>query len=499
MKINLHKLKPQKSCIGLDINTHSIKLVELENRRDRLILKNLGSETLNGDLNGHDVSQAIERLRKRLDIQNSTILTSMNGATVRHKLIKTPLLSYPETELWLQLHLAEYLPPGIRSSDVAFSFHIGQENHEQQHVLLSIVRKNDIQQRLELLQQAKLSPSAISSGCLDLLNTLALQSDDFFDKTVAIISQQSDKTTVIFCEQGLLADYQEIFIADNNLWGEKIKHLLVHYWQQEQGKPPVAKIFLTGTETEKPALRQCLEEIAAVEIIEPLSGIEKNGQSQLPPDFALATGLAVKGFYPLLNTIDLLPAAEKQQHVQIQEKRSALNVMFLAGGFFLVLYLIISLWTRVVSSQLKTVDEQFSLLNAQIMAIEKLKQENRLLSEKILQVQGIVLKRSHHSERLYELSRMMPQQVWLRELSLGQNKKQATNSAVAGNEIISLAGLAFSAAQVAMFLKSLEDSPSFTNVKLERMVTISAAEVWEKSKLRNIPLVKFIINLEIER
>jgi Tfp pilus assembly PilM family ATPase/Tfp pilus assembly protein PilN len=530
MNLKLNTLKFRESYLGLDIDSRVVKIVELEKCRKGMILKKWGSEPVPPQENGEALAESIKKLKHRMGLNGSRVITRMDGFGVRHTMVKTPVLSFTDTEQWLQENIHHYLPPGVQKNEVNLSFHIGSENGDEQDVLLVIARKSEINQRIDLLQNLGLEVESLGAGYSDVVNALFCYGEEFCHKNVAVITINPEQTTIIICENGFVSCYQELFLElplDNNSaiqspvdlpsadtehletdrqtdlntimqhWYIEVKQVLIDYWVKSLNKQPISKIYLCGKSKWFLVVSKYLETIAETEIAQPLKGILSNGK-KMAAEYALPAGLALKGHYPLLNSINLLPAENKEKNTFDKEKNRALRMILAAGIIFLLLVIFGNVSGLYVNNKLETSQENFQQLQSRIIALEKLESENVSLSQQIGLAKDILVNRSNYSLLLWELSRILPKKVWLREITISKQspneKKAKPEYSHTNSSHFSLSGFTFTEQNIASVLKSMENSKMFTDLKLIQTRMISANQVYEKTKLKRVSLIRFTID-----
>ncbi len=523
MNLDIKDISLRERYWGLEICQNCVRMVELVQGRKGISVARWGCEPISSNNNNgsRETWSAVKTLKARLGIRHGRIVSRLDDIGVRHLMIKTPLLSYPETEQWLTENISGFLPTGISQEDVRFSFQIGSEQAEQQNVLLAIARKNAICNHIDTLKNIGFEVEAISSGSSDLVNVLSLQGDEFYQDTIAILNIHRETTAIIICEAGHISFYKEIRISVTNKnllvaeapvgafqtrnyieeednssqeWSEEVKQVLVDYWIETLGKKPVSKIMLTANDEATLEHGMSLQQISPVEIIQPMpDSTAKNAQPGF--DYSLPAGLALKGHYPFLNTINFLSQEHISRNAEEREKRKSLRIMLIAGSLFLVMLCMVQLVRFYFAHQLSFSEDAIFQMQSHIVTLEKLKNDNEKLSQQIRHAREIIVNRSSHSQLLWEISRLLPEKLWLRELSVyesnGSDKNPKTNLNPAGSLCCAMNGFAFSEQQIAQFLKALEDSERFTNVRLLQTRMISAKEVFEKSKVRRVALIRF--------
>jgi len=163
-------LPRKRQLIGLDIGSHSIKLVELEEaKRGGWMLQNLGLAQLPAETivegNIQDPGAVVETIRQLVaNVKPATksVATSISGYSVIVKKIIVGKATQEELEESIHWEAEQYIPFDI--NDVNIDFQIlgeAESNPDQMEVMLVAAKKDIIDTYTGLLQQAGLTPAVI--------------------------------------------------------------------------------------------------------------------------------------------------------------------------------------------------------------------------------------------------------------------------------------------------------------------------------------------------
>ena len=115
--------------VGLDIGTHAIKAVVLEERGDGYSLRRFGYRHLEPELivdravmDPKKVSETIHDLFSEVGIRNKQVAVSVSGLSIIVKNIHIPEMTEEELEVSIQWEAEQYIPFDI--SDVNLDFQI---------------------------------------------------------------------------------------------------------------------------------------------------------------------------------------------------------------------------------------------------------------------------------------------------------------------------------------------------------------------------------------
>lgn len=180
-------LPKKRQLIGLDIGSHSIKLVELdEGKRGGYHLRNLGLAQLPPEAivegNIQDEAAVVETIRQLVaNVKPATksVATSISGYSVIVKKITVGKASQEELEEAIHWEAEQYIPFDI--NDVNIDFQIlgdSESNPDQMEVMLVAAKKDIIDTYTGLLRAAGLIPTVIEVDSFAMGNAYEISYGD---------------------------------------------------------------------------------------------------------------------------------------------------------------------------------------------------------------------------------------------------------------------------------------------------------------------------------
>jgi Tfp pilus assembly protein PilN len=351
-----------------------------------------------------------------------------------------------------------------------------------------------LQEKLQWVEAAGLQPIMVGAGELDIFNAFAFSTDEVLSKNLLFIDQRAHTTSMLVTANGNPVLYREYAASTSATLKSEIQKVFSS-WQID-GQKSIDKIIFVGDSAASETTRAILPGDIAATIGQPLAGLLQNGE-KLDARYSLAAGLALKPCFPELNAINLLPAEKSSRLKQRHEKKRALRLI-LAGGVLTLLCLVaLNVLKLILTNKLTASEEQIFALASQLAAHAELQKEQSQLQQALTDVQRLVTQRSQYAQLLEEISRVMPEGVWLHELAIAPND-DTTNENRKGTRRnqVQLRGWAFDEGKVAALLAQLENSPRVSQVRLLSTTRLAADEVWQRSRLRKMPLVEFVIASE---
>lgn len=262
---------PKKNqLVGLDIGSHSIKLVEVEDTKKGKILKSFGMIGLPQDaiVEGaikemEIVSSAIKTLYKHLKVKNRNVVTSISGYSVIVKKITIQKRGEAELEATIQDEAEQYIPFDINDVNLDYEVLSSSDDTDQQKreakedrgfmdVMLVAAKKDIVEDYVSLLHLTGLSPAILDVDAFALQNAFESASQEM-SGCYAIVNVGAEELGINAIKNGA-----SIFTRDSSYGGYQINEAImskfgVSYEEAE-------KIKLGGTKIESKE-RETLEDV----------------------------------------------------------------------------------------------------------------------------------------------------------------------------------------------------------------------------------------------
>jgi len=499
----------KQTAIGLDIGEDSVKLVKLIKIFNRIRIASFGQEKWDSSDKSHDTTiLAIQRLFAKLRIIQKDVIIHLGEKKVRHVFLKSPVLSGSDLDCWIRDKIAKEFPIPIDTSQIVFSYHMMHAGEDHCHLLVAYCQDTILKERIALLSEAGLTPVMIGAGSVDMFLPFALEESDIFSRTIHFIEFGKNYTNSLILEKGSPVFYRSM---DGELRQKKradsifqsppqdmsdcssrndVLEEVISLWKQT-GRSEIDRTILVGSDIPESKSDEMKYSSGTFEVGYPLQNMIQN--KTLSPEYSLAAGLALKKFFPLLDTIDLLPEERKFTIKKQNKKRRILSVTVGIGLIFSLILMALHIVKMRIAMKLESTEKEMVLHNDQIVAIEQIKKERSQLEQALRDMQQLVHRRSHYAELLEEISRILPNKLWLNQFtSIPVKESENVQSGTRQNKAL-LHGWAFQEEEIALLLSRLENFSYFSDVQLLSTERISAEAVWKRSKLSEVSLIQFTI------
>jgi len=323
---------PKKNqLVGIDIGSHSIKIIEIEDTNKGMILKNFGMIRLpqdaivEGSIKEMEiVSAALKNLFKNLRIKNRNVVTSISGYSVIVKKITIPQKGEADLEASIQSEAEQYIPFDI--NDVNLDFQIlpseegeaeteEEEKQELMDVLLVAAKKDIVEEYISLFHLTELNPVVLDIDAFALQNVFEI-SDHEQSGCHALVHIGAQQLTI-----NVIRDGHSIFTRDSSYGGSQItsdiqNKLNISYEEAEGlklgAKPiepsqrPIFEEMFSSTVTKwAHEVKRALDFVATTFAEARVDNILVSGGSSLIPGFikylGVETGLEIEMLNPFAN------------------------------------------------------------------------------------------------------------------------------------------------------------------------------------------------------
>jgi type IV pilus assembly protein PilM len=228
--LNIEKFRFRKApeALGVDLGSTALKIIQLKGAPGKkwsltrwayLPLPNAGPDVPGPDRR----AQAINLLKDYVAKQKKTAarwsVFSVSGNSVIVRYVKFPRMSRDDFSKMIQIEAEPYIPFAIH--EVNLDFHVLgdviEDGQKKMETILVAAKKEIIQSRREVVQQAGLQPILIDVDAFALANTYDLNRNAAVKETVLLVHIGASVTTMAILENGQPKVVRDVFIAGNTL------------------------------------------------------------------------------------------------------------------------------------------------------------------------------------------------------------------------------------------------------------------------------------------
>lgn len=215
-----------KSMVGVDIGSSSVKAVELQGKSGSFQLLSLGYQSLQADsivdgqiMELNSVANAISQIFNEHKIKTTRVAAGVNGHSVIVKNIVLPQMTEAELEESFSWHAEEHIPFDI--SDVNLDYHVMDKSDDAIHVLMAACKRDKVANLKQTIQLAGKQPAVIDVDAFALQNCYELNYDPQAGEIVALLNIGASTTNI-----NILNGVRSVFTRDATFGGNQYTSLL---------------------------------------------------------------------------------------------------------------------------------------------------------------------------------------------------------------------------------------------------------------------------------
>ncbi len=504
----LKKAGGGNNVISIDIGSSSLKLVQVERRGKKYVVKGLTTEKLPPELivgkeimDRQEVIIKIQEAVKKLgtDVQSAAINVAGQDVIVRKITVpkQKKKEELDESILW---KIREEL--NVDPADVTWGYFILGDSATagSVDVFLAAAKLEVIYGLLDLVRAAGLEPFAINVDPVSLYNTLKYNGYLEEDKTIGLVHIGYENTVLVIIKGGKILLSREMHVSTKT-YVESISRFLDlprEVAEEVMYKGP-------GNKVEEEAFRDTIESLndrfvgnlernfqgilpeggsvdkwilsgggayiaglpeyikdkfdGEVEILDPFRELEyeaEEGFGDMPAIYSVAIGLAIS-YFEKETSINILPPEE----LEVIEEISLVPHIVLSAVILIVFLLIMGVVSIFQSRKIVKLESEKKALIEQKVVLQRKANEIRGIKKQIEEVRGKieVIKnlsrdRARYVQIMDEINRLIPYDTWL----LGVSER--------GSDKLELEGETGSNLILAQFMKRLLSSPLISDVQL---------------------------------
>ena len=255
-----------KESVGLDIGSHSIKLVHLKKLHDGFKLLNYeikstlpeGYEPVLSDLSRDRFTPVLSGMLRSLKINPKKVkhlVSSIGGDNTSTKQIKTIFLPDDELESALFFEAKKHLP--ISGAEMLLDYQVlnVEEKTNNMNILLAASTKSLLKEHSDILTSVGLSPGIVDIESLSIANSFAFNSF-VEDGVYVILNLGSFKTNMVICGPNAKFFSRDISWGGYHFTKDIMKRQKLSYEKAEESKlePGLKKEKATAESTSSIAL-----------------------------------------------------------------------------------------------------------------------------------------------------------------------------------------------------------------------------------------------------
>lgn len=261
-----------KNVIGIDIGSHSIKVVCLKGGKDPSLVSfgiipmpHEGAVADGQIVDGAAISQNLKEFMKATKMKGGTTVAGVSNQNIITRFIKVPMMADNEMDEAIKYEAEQYVPYALE--DMNLSYHklaqVEDDGMAQNSVLLVCAQKEYINNFLAVLKEAGITAQVLDVDNLAIIN--ALDRGIRPEEVTAVIDIGAASTNINILKEGVLKFTRNIPIAGNNITNVIMNVMKLDFQQAEALKIEDGSVNVDGGEGSEisEVVRTIIEELAS--------------------------------------------------------------------------------------------------------------------------------------------------------------------------------------------------------------------------------------------
>jgi type IV pilus assembly protein PilM len=221
-----HLLKTNKYPIGIDIGAYAVRMAQLSERGSGAVVTASYMHPLDptlplqGALRERAIAQAIEAGMSQGQFKGNNVVMSLPANAVIYKNIRIPIMPPNEIRQAVHWEATDRLHLSLDNVELQY-LNVGevrQGEEQKQEIIILAVKKQLIEQHVEVLSQNNLIPVAVEAAPSALARWANYhQATDADEQAVVILDLGYDYSKILICRHGRVLFYKQIDAAGRQI------------------------------------------------------------------------------------------------------------------------------------------------------------------------------------------------------------------------------------------------------------------------------------------
>jgi len=207
--------------VGLDIGTYSIKLVVLEDPRDKKTLIALNEKRISPEADFDEKTNAIREMFKEMDFHPNEVNLSIFGPEAIVRFVNFPKMSRGQLEDALEYEAEKYIPFNLNEVIMDVIILDVVRETEQMSVILAAAKKNAVESLMKVCKDLNIKIGIVDMDPFAMFNAFLDADPDQTDQTRALLNFGHSRTDILVANEK-----KPVFIRQIPIGGKDISEAI---------------------------------------------------------------------------------------------------------------------------------------------------------------------------------------------------------------------------------------------------------------------------------
>jgi type IV pilus assembly protein PilM len=256
----LNDLTIANRAVGIDIGTHSVKIVSMQQRLGSVNIEKVGSAPIERGSTGAATPELIlAALRKALEgirIRKDLVVVGISTQSAAVRTMQVPFSDIKKARAVIKFQAETHLPFSIEDVVIDF-FNLETGTKERMDILLTAIRKQVLQEELSTIREAGIDPEVLEVDFMASCNTVNRMMDTSGDGVI-LMDIGASKTIIAFIKDGVPLSLRSFAVGGDTITNSIVKELALSFNDAEQLKITSATALASAESPENARLNNAV-------------------------------------------------------------------------------------------------------------------------------------------------------------------------------------------------------------------------------------------------
>lgn len=206
-----------KNRIGLDIGSHSVKIVEISDNPERPVLLGFGMKTVYRDSSKEALATQIKSMIQEYRISGKDASISISGGSVIVRFITMPRMSDGDLKGAIRFEAEKFITFNMNDCVLGFQVLRKIEQENKLEILLVAAKKEHVEERIKIVESAGLSVRVVDVDSFALVNSFLKNFPSSGpDKTEVLLNIGASLSNLSIVKGGTMCFVRDVMIGGND-------------------------------------------------------------------------------------------------------------------------------------------------------------------------------------------------------------------------------------------------------------------------------------------
>jgi Tfp pilus assembly PilM family ATPase/Tfp pilus assembly protein PilN len=427
-----------QSSLGIDLRRDRIVFSSLRKSFNQVWVNTSQTFPLSGEKSKDErEAETINMIQGFINTQGlskDNVILALPRERALVKVVELPAAAKENLRKVLEYELGKYIP--FTPEEALFDFQILEEREKVLRIMLVVMRKEDVNEHLDLLKRVGINPTAVEISSTAAINLFYYDQNPFYQGSMALLDIEKQSFEFYFFEKGnFREDLHGSFVQEEDRAKELTDAYRLAVMKGLGSKDEKQSLYVYGEEAHETLMEKLRPGVPGdIQLAQSFRRVRmSNGLQNLQASYP-SIGLALRGLTKTRWNINLLP-------LNLRKKVTRIG-LYLALFLSAVAVLLALTWTihplLQEREELQRVLAQVKEKKPKVDAIEAVQKRKELVEKEVREFETLKTEEASKLDILRELSDILPSSVWIWNMKLKSKDIEINGFANSASDLIAI-------------------------------------------------------------